>query len=119
MLRPALSGTPGAVSLESVNYPGQFLRHQNFRLKLNPNDGSPLFRQDASFLPRAALAGQGAVSYESVNFPGFFIRHRDFHLWVEQNDGSPLFSLDASFWQKPPLAAAGGDGIAPNIACPN
>ena len=101
VLRPGLSGTPGAVSFESVNYPGQFLRHQNFRLKLNADDGTPLFRQDASFWPRSALAGQGTVSYESVNFPGFFIRHRDFHLWVEQNDGSALFSLDASFRQTP------------------
>jgi Alpha-L-arabinofuranosidase B (ABFB) domain/Cysteine-rich secretory protein family len=110
VLRPGLSGTPGAISFESINYPGQFLRHQNFRLKLNPNDGSTLFHQDASFLPRPALAGQGMVSYESVNFPGFFVRHRDFHLWVEKNDGSQLFGLDASFQKRPGLAALGGGG---------
>ena len=116
VLRPGLSGTPGAISFESINYPGQFLRHQNFRLKLNPDDGSPLFHQDASFLPRPALAGQGMVSYESVNFPGFFIRHRDFHLWVEQNDGSQLFSLDASFQKRPPLAALGGGGESGSLS---
>src|SRR5215211_4762294 len=32
VLRPALSGTPGAVSFESINYPGTFLRHQSFRV---------------------------------------------------------------------------------------
>ena len=78
LVRPALSGPPGAVSFESVNYPNHFLRHQNFRVKLHQGDGSDLFNKDASFIPRAGVAG--GISYESVNFPGRFLRHRDYHL---------------------------------------
>jgi hypothetical protein len=101
---PSISGTPGAISLRSVNYPNAYLRHQGWRLKLSPDDGSQLMRLDASFAPRHGLAGQG-WSFESVNFPGHYIRHSDFHLWVGKNDGSPLFAKDASFWAQPALSA--------------
>jgi len=37
------------ISFESVNYPGYFIRHQNYRLKINQNDDSELFHLDASF----------------------------------------------------------------------
>jgi hypothetical protein len=71
ILRPALSGAPGAVSFESTNFPGHFLRHESWRVKLNRNDNSDLFKKDASFHPRAPLSGApGTVSFESVNYPG-------------------------------------------------
>jgi hypothetical protein len=89
------------VSFESVNYPGHFLRHNFFRIKLHPNDGSDLFRQDASFKP--SLPGpQGGVNFESVNVPGHFIRHQNFELWLAKNDGSDLFAQDANWRQVPP-----------------
>lgn len=50
ILRPALnSGGPNWISLESLNFPGLFLRHRNFKLYLERNDGSPVFKNDASF----------------------------------------------------------------------
>ena len=50
VLRPALnSGGPNWISFESLNFPGYFLRHRNFKLYLERNDGSPLFKNDASF----------------------------------------------------------------------
>jgi hypothetical protein len=36
ILRPGLSGAPGAISFESANYLGHFLRHEDFRLRLDP-----------------------------------------------------------------------------------
>ncbi len=45
----------GAVMLESVNYPGRYLRHQNFRIRLDPYQDSDLFRMDASFFLVAGL----------------------------------------------------------------
>ena len=42
------------VSLESINYPGHFLRHQNFRAKLSRFEPSQLFRDDSS----ASMLGQ-------------------------------------------------------------
>ena len=64
----------GAVSLESTNFPGYYLRHRDNELWVERNDGSTLFRNDASFTQRAGLAAASAVSFESVNFPGRHIR---------------------------------------------
>jgi cysteine-rich secretory family protein/alpha-L-arabinofuranosidase B-like protein len=115
IVRPALSGTPGAVSFESVNYHDYFLRHENFRLRLDPTntDHHPQsFREDASFLPGLiSLAGvPNAVTYASVNFPGFVIRHRDYHLFVEKSDGSDQFFLDSVFQKRPALTVVSGGG---------
>ncbi|PJC69198.1 arabinofuranosidase, partial [candidate division WWE3 bacterium CG_4_8_14_3_um_filter_42_11] len=85
------------ISLEARNYPGYFLRHQDYRVKLHRNDGSQLFRQDATFCVKAGLADPNAVSLESKNYPGRYLRHRDGHLWVEAGDGSDLYRKDATW----------------------
>ena len=40
------------VSFESVNCPGEYLRHCGGRLRINRNDGSNLFCEDATWYPR-------------------------------------------------------------------
>jgi len=65
----------GTVSLESTNFPGYYLRHRNHEMWVERNDGSAVFRADASFFRRAGLASGSAVSFESTNFPGEYIRH--------------------------------------------
>jgi hypothetical protein len=72
------------------------LRHRSFEIWGDRNDGSALFSADASFVPRAGLAGTG-VSFEAVNFPSHYIRHHDFELFLHSSDGSALFAADASF----------------------
>lgn len=100
-VRPGLSGTPQSVSLESVNYRGHYLRHQNFRIKLNENDGSELFRKDASFVMREYdSVEKGWWYFESVNFPNHYIRHQNFELWLARTDRSQLFLLDSLFGQR-------------------
>lgn len=94
VLRAGLSGTPDSVSFESVNFPGHFMRHENYRLKLARNDGSDLFRKDASFVRHDA---SGRTSFESVNVPDHYIRHRNYQMWIARRDGSALFSSDSSF----------------------
>jgi alpha-L-arabinofuranosidase B-like protein/fibronectin type III domain protein len=95
------------VSLESVNYPGHFLRHQNSRLKLHQNDGTLLFRQDASFMfnDGGDVAGNSRFSLESINFPGHFVRHSNFELFIAASDGSDLFRHDATWQPVPSLLA--------------
>lgn len=74
----------GTVSFESRNFPKHYLRHQHFRIRLQKSDGSALFRKDASFRRRHALASglshvpldHDLVSYEAVNYPGYFLRSR-------------------------------------------
>jgi hypothetical protein len=100
-----LTGERNSVSFESINFPGHFLRHQFLRIKLHPNDGSDLFRRDATFLLRPASPGVfSQVRYESVNYPGHFIRHSNFGLRLAPEDGSELFRLDST-WRRlhPPL----------------
>jgi hypothetical protein len=44
------------VRLESNNYPGYYLRHYNYQLRVDVSDGTDLFRQDSSFVPGTAWA---------------------------------------------------------------
>ena len=37
---------------ESYNKPGYFIRHENYRLKISPYDGTEQFKGDATFQPR-------------------------------------------------------------------
>lgn len=73
----------GTVSLESTNFPGYYLRHRNNELWVERNDGTSLFRNDASFTQRAGLAMSSATSYESLNFPGHYIRHSNGLLYLQ------------------------------------
>ena len=58
----------GCVSFESVNYPGYFLRHRDFLLRLDRRDRSNLFAQDATFCPVSTRGGT-ALHLRAVNFP--------------------------------------------------
>ncbi|MFG1677570.1 family 43 glycosylhydrolase [Micromonospora sp. NPDC049282] len=79
---PGLAGG-GTVSLESANFPGYFLRHRDFALRVERDDGSALFDGDASFHRQSGLADDAGFSLESQNFPGRYVRHRDGLLYVE------------------------------------
>ncbi|MFF5292763.1 arabinofuranosidase catalytic domain-containing protein [Paractinoplanes globisporus] len=90
------------VSFESINRPGSYLRHQNFQLHLQPNDGSSLYAQDATFCAQAGNSGQG-TSFQSVNFPGRFIRAFEGAVYLASNGGSnpwdaPTSWADQSSW---------------------
>jgi len=74
------------VSFESVAFPGYFLRHQNFRLKLHRNDGSDLFQKDATFLIVKGLADDTASSIMSYNYSSHFIAEKENgELWIIEN----------------------------------
>ena len=78
---------PSCVSFESVNKPGNYLRHQNFQFHLQPNDGSSLFSVDATFCPGTGNSGQG-TSFQSVNFAGRYIRNFNNTVYLA-SDGPP------------------------------
>jgi hypothetical protein len=90
------------VSLESYNYPGYFLRHQDYRLKLNKIYMEQLFKEDATFKIVPELADSSAFSFESYNYPNRYIRHKDGHLWVMEDDNSQLFKEDATYYKVSP-----------------
>ncbi|KAH9477669.1 Alpha-L-arabinofuranosidase [Psilocybe cubensis] len=95
-------GNSACFSFESRDTPGSFIRHANFALVVNANDGSKLFSEDATFCPQAGLNGQGNT-IKSWSFPTRAFRHFNNNLFVASNGGvhdfdSPtLYNDDVSF----------------------
>ncbi|SDQ56494.1 glycoside hydrolase family 43 protein [Thermostaphylospora chromogena] len=77
-LVPGLANSSGYVSFESVNFPGYYLRHYGFDFVLAPNDGTEIFKADATFRPVAGLADSSWTSFRSYNYPDRYIRHYDY-----------------------------------------
>ncbi|ROQ35960.1 RNA polymerase sigma factor (sigma-70 family) [Streptomyces sp. PanSC19] len=75
---------------------GRYLRHQYLRLRLSTDDGSELFREDATFCPRPGTVA-GSVTLHAHNYPGSVLRHRDGGVWLDGSDGTPAFAGQASF----------------------
>ena len=101
---PGLAGT--CSSFESMNYPGHYLRHENFRIKLARNSDDELFKKDATFCMKRGLANSSWTSFASYNFPDHYIRHSNFELWIARFENTSLFRKDATFL----ITAPGGDG---------
>jgi len=87
---------PSCISFQSVNKPDSYLRHQNFVLHLQPNDGSSLFSQDATFCQVAGNSGTG-VSFQSVNFPTRYIRTFENTVYLASNGGTNPWDTTTSW----------------------
>jgi RNA polymerase sigma factor (sigma-70 family) len=81
---------------------GRYLRHASWRVQLSQDEGTPLFRGDATFCVREGTIA-GSVSFEASNYPGWFLRHRNFELWVDYADGTAIFGSDSSFVVRAPV----------------
>ncbi|PAZ13018.1 alpha-L-arabinofuranosidase [Streptomyces sp. SA15] len=75
---------------------GAYLRHRDFVLRADRDDGSSLFEQDATFCPRSSPYS-GAVMLEAVNYPGRFLRHRNFTVRLESYQYSGQYQADSAF----------------------
>jgi hypothetical protein len=87
---------PTCYSLESRNFPGNYLRHADFRVRLNAGENTDLFRRDATF---CAQPGTGGVRLESVNELGTNIRHYQEEVWVASEGGAHTYDNPASYNQ--------------------
>jgi hypothetical protein len=87
-------------SLESVNFPGFYIRHRNSYADLT-GIGSELDRLDASWNIVPGLGNASCVSFESRNYPGKFLRHSGFRLILSSYEDSVLFKNDATFCERP------------------
>jgi hypothetical protein len=101
-------GDNSCVSFESRNNPGDFLRHQNFALFMQPFDGTALNRSDATFCPQPGKDGKGN-SFHAVNYPTKFIRHYYGKVYIASDGGgtnpwdtAALWADDTSFIVGPP-----------------
>jgi hypothetical protein len=75
------------ISFESANDPSEYLRHYDFELYLNPDDGTAQFAKDATFCPQPGNSGKD-YSFRSVNYPYKYIRHYDYVVYIASNGGS-------------------------------
>ncbi|KAF7542687.1 hypothetical protein G7046_g10127 [Stylonectria norvegica] len=89
-------GNSACLSFESRDSPGSFIRHSNFELHLDVNDGSKLFHEDATFCPQAGLNGQGN-SIRSWSIPTRYWRHKDSLLYIASNGGVHAFDSAVLF----------------------
>ena len=106
MVVPGLSGE--GVSFQSTNYPKRYIRHIDFKCRLHENDGSKLFRADASWIPRNGLADPLGISFISSNYHKFFLRHTDFKLIISNIKDAKnieLYKKDATFYAIPAMKA--------------
>lgn len=93
------------IRLSSYNFPDRFVRHWEYRARIEANV-API--ADSQFRVVTGLAGTGTVSLESANFPGYFLRHKNNEVWVDKNDGTALFAGDASLIARAGLADSAG-----------
>lgn len=89
-------GNSGCFSFESKDTPGSYIRHYNFALMVNSNDGSKQFAEDATFCPETGLNGQGD-SFRSWSYPTRWFRHYANVGYIASNGGVHSFDAPASF----------------------
>lgn len=89
-------GNNACFSFESRDTPGSFVRHFNFELQLNANDGSKQFAEDATFCSQSGLNGQGST-IRAWSYPTCFIRHYNNVGYAARNGGVHEFDAAASF----------------------
>ncbi|WP_329113454.1 sigma-70 family RNA polymerase sigma factor [Streptomyces sp. NBC_01465] len=78
---------------------GRYLRHRDLRLRLSSDNGSDLFREDATFCPSPG-ATAGSVTLHAHNYPGSVLRHRDGGIRLDGSDGTRAFAGQASFFAR-------------------
>jgi hypothetical protein len=95
----------GARSLQSVNYPSRYIRHQNYLGYLHEvTDASTTqVKQDATFTIVPGLAAPNGYSLRAAN--GQYLRHYDFRIRLAADDGTAAFRSDATFIPRPGTAS--------------
>jgi hypothetical protein len=88
-IRPGLADS-SCYSLEARNFPGSYLRHSAFRVRLDGVEDSDLYRRDATFCAQPGSA-PGSVRLASINELGASVRHYNSEVWVASNGGAHAF----------------------------
>ncbi|MFE9751170.1 AbfB domain-containing protein [Saccharothrix saharensis] len=91
-------------SFRSRNFPDRYLRHRDFRVRLDIGDGGAGFAADATFCAQPGNGGTG-LSWQSYNYPSAYLRHYAGEVWIAGNGGSRAsdnpanWSVDTT-WQR-------------------
>jgi len=89
-------GNSACFSFESNDTPGSFIRHAGYHLKLDPNDNTKIFHEDATFCPMGGLNSQGN-SLRSWSYPARYWRHFNGILYIASNGGPFAWDNTVSF----------------------
>lgn len=90
-----------AVSFQSRDEPGRYLRHAGFRVWADKNDGSTVFKKDATFRYSSPFIDSGVLSHglESFNYPGrFMLRTSDNRVTLPQAATTDEYKSGATWW---------------------
>jgi GH43 family beta-xylosidase len=95
---------PKAISLESYNWRGFYLRHEGNAIYISGNDGTESFNGDSTWWIRPGLADDTAMSFESYNQPGSYLGQQfGVMALVEITDATPdKVRADATFLEEHP-----------------
>jgi hypothetical protein len=104
LVEPGLANS-ACVSFESANGSGDFIRHFNFQLFLEPNDGTGQFALDATFCPRSGNSGSN-YSFMSYNYSYKYIRHFNFLGYAASDGGSNAWDASSLWYEDTTWAVA-------------
>ncbi|MGP3968213.1 AbfB domain-containing protein [Streptomyces sp. 6N223] len=95
----------GARSLQSVNFPTRYIRHQNYLGYLHEVTAASTaqVKQDATFTIVPGLAAPNGYSFRAAN--GQYLRHNTFRIRLAADDGTAAFRSDATFIPRPGTAS--------------
>jgi len=97
IVRNGLAGD-GTISFESKNKPNWFLRHAYYKIRLSANDGSSLFKKDASWREMKSLSHTDDFnSYKSFNYPAFYLKGDKDRVWINKEEDTEEFRRKASW----------------------
>ena len=88
---------PSCYSFESVNYPGQYLRHSSFRLQIAASDGGEVFSRDATFCAQQGVDNASKATFWSYNMAGHAVRHINGEVWLATRAGPKTQDNAASY----------------------
>jgi hypothetical protein len=97
IIEPGLANS-SCVSFKSANGSGDYIRHFDFELYLEPSDGTTQFALDATFCPRAGNSGSD-YSFMSYQYSYDYIRHYNFVGYIASDGGSNSFDA-SSLWNE-------------------
>ena len=97
IVEPGLANS-SCVSFKTANGSGDYIRHYDYELYLEPNDGTNQFALDATFCPRAGNSGSD-YSFMSDNYSAQYIRHYVYVGYIASDGGSNSWDA-ASLWDE-------------------
>jgi hypothetical protein len=104
IVEPGLANS-SCVSFKSANGSGDYIRHYNYELYLEPSDGTGQFALDATFCPRAGNSGSN-YSFMSYNYSARYIRHYNYTAYIASDGGSNTWDASSLWYEDTTWAVA-------------